>query len=178
MKPSEHPSTLSFPVAKRDHIYGPIDAPITLLEYGDYECPHCAAAHPIVLQLQEDVGERLCFAYRHYPLVAIHAYAVRAAEAVEAAGAQGKFWQMHDRLMTTRELADRDLIRHAGALGLNVSQFEKDLKDQKFFPRVQQDFNSGVRSGVLSTPTFFINGVKHIGGYDLQSLMSGLHAMR
>jgi protein-disulfide isomerase len=169
---------LVLPVSKRDHIRGPVDAPLTLLEFGDFECPHCGAAHPIVEAVRRRMGRRLRFVFRHFPLANIHPHAEAAAEAAEAAGAQGKFWEMHDRLFEHQEaLADEDLLAHAVALGLDLERFEAELADGTHAPRVRQDFITGVRSGVNGTPTFYINDVRHDGSYDAASLLAALEAV-
>jgi protein-disulfide isomerase len=172
---STHTPHLTVPVSERDHIRGPIDAPLTLLEYGDFECPHCGAAHPIVEEMRARLGRQLRFVYRHFPLTNIHPHAEPAAEASEAAGAQGRFWEMHDRLFENQDaLEEEDLVAHADALGLDVEQLADELADGVHAPRVRQDFLSGVRSGVNGTPSFYINGVRHDGSYDLASLLGAL----
>jgi protein-disulfide isomerase len=168
---------LVLPISGRDHILGPTDAPATLVEYGDYECPYCGLAHPIVTEVLRRFGRRLRFAFRHFPLAEIHPHAARAAEAAEAAGAQGKFWEMHDLLYTNQPaLADPDLVRYAGLLGLDMTRFVRELADHIWEPRVREDFMSGIRSGVNGTPTFFINGVRHDGPWDADTLSDDLMA--
>jgi protein-disulfide isomerase len=168
---------LTPPVSARDHVIGPALAPVTLVEYGDFECPYCAAAHPVVIELRHRLGNVLLFAFRHFPLTRIHPHAQRAAEAAQAAGAQGKFWQMHDLLYENQAaLEDQDLILYAVALGLDVGRFQSELIGGLHLPRVREDFLSGVRSGVNGTPTFFINGVRHDGSHDLASLESAVRA--
>jgi protein-disulfide isomerase len=160
---------------KRDHIRGPIHAPITLLEYGDFQCPHCGAAFPIVEAIRQNLSRHLRFAYRHFPLVQIHPRAERAAEAAEAAGAQGKFWDMHDTLFEHQDaLEDDDLLLYATDIGLDAGRFARELAAGVHAPRVREDFMSGVQSGVKGTPTFFINGVRHTGGYDPDSLLTAI----
>jgi protein-disulfide isomerase len=172
---SIHAPSLTVPVGERDHIRGPVDAPLTLLEYGDFECPHCGAAHPIVEAIRSRLGRRLRFVYRHFPLINIHPHAESAAEAAEAAGAQGSFWEMHDRLFEHQDaLEDEDLAAHADALGVDVERFVEELANGVHAPRVRQDFLSGVRSGVNGTPTFYINDVRHNGGHDMASLLVAL----
>ena len=166
---------LTPPVSKRDHTVGPASAAITLVEYGDYECPHCGAAHPIVKEIRRRLGNGLRFAFRHFPLSRIHPHAERAAEAAEAAATQGKFWQMHDRLFEHQDaLDDESLLVYAAAIGLDVDEFTRELLLGVHAPRVREDFLSGVRSGVNGTPTFFINGHRHDGSYDLQTLMAAI----
>jgi protein-disulfide isomerase len=163
------------PVSERDHRQGSLDAPIVLLEFGDYECPHCKAAFPVVKTIQEQLGDQLCFAFRHFPLVEIHAHAEPAAEAAEAAGAQNLFWEMHDLLfLNTPKLALSDFVKYAGSIGANLERFLKDLQTRRFLPPVREDIASGIRSNVPGTPTFFINGVRHAGGRDLTSLLGAL----
>lgn len=155
----------------RDHVRGSMDAPVTLVEYGDYECPHCGRAAPGVKELLRTFDGRMRFAFRHLPLPDVHPNAALAAEAAEAAGAQGAFWPMHDRLLTDQvalELAD--LVRYAAELGLDTARFERDLASGRHAPRVAQDVNSAEEAGVAGTPTFFMNEVLHRGGYDRASL--------
>jgi protein-disulfide isomerase len=152
------------PVGEGDHILGPSDAPVTLVEYGDFECPHCGAAYPILKSLLADLGDRVRFVYRHFPLTRSHPHAGRAAEAAEAAAAQGKFWEMHARLFEHQDaLTDDDLIAHAQAIGLDVDRFREAMDEGIYEPRVQADFRGGVRSGVNGTPTFLINGERYAG---------------
>jgi len=171
------PSTaqLSPPVGERDHIVGPASAAITLVEYGDYECPYCGAAHPIVKEVRRRMGNGLRFAFRHFPLSRMHPHAERAAEAAEAAGGQGKFWQMHDMLYEHQDaLEDDDLVAYAAAIGLDLERFGQDMLKGVHAARVHADFLSGVRSGVNGTPTFFINGYRHDGSYDFQTLIAAI----
>jgi protein-disulfide isomerase len=160
-------SKLTLPVADRDHIQGPIEAPVSLLEYGDYECPSCGAAYPIVKAIQRRFGHRLCFAFRNFPLVNMHPYAAHAAEAAEAAGAQGRFWEMHDLLFENQNaLADENLAQYASALGLDVPRLIREIQTGMHTERVREDFRSGARGGVNGTPTFFVNGARFEGGPD------------
>ena len=166
---------LTVPVSERDHIQGAIDAPMTLVEYGDYQCPYCGLAYPMVKEVQRTLADRLAFVFRHFPLVAVHPHALIAAEAAEAAGAQGRFWPMHDRLFEHQDALDpRSLIAHASALGLDVARFVEDLEAHRHLPRIRDDLESGSRSGVNGTPTFFVNGVRHEGAYDAESLIAAL----
>jgi protein-disulfide isomerase len=168
---------LVLPIDGRDHVLGAPDAPSTLVEYGDYQCPHCGLAHPIVGEVQRRLGRQLRFAFRHFPLAEIHPYAQPAAEAAEAAGAQGKFWEMHDLLFTNQAaLSPPDLLRYATALGLDVTRFASELTDRVWEPRVREDFMSGIRSGVNGTPTFFVNGLRHDGLWDADALIEALLA--
>jgi protein-disulfide isomerase len=172
-------SRLVLPIGGRDHVLGPPDAPATLVEYGDYQCPHCGAAHPVVKAVLRHLGRNVRFAFRHFPLAEIHPYALLAAEAAEAAGAQGKFWEMHDLLFENQDaLEDRNLLRYAEALDLDMPRFVAELAEHTWEPRVREDFMTGVRSGVNGTPTFFINGLRHDGPWDAESLIEALAAPR
>ena len=169
-------AALTLPVGKRDHIRGPADAAVTLVEYGDYECPHCGRAYPIIKAIQQRMGPRLRFAYRNFPLRESHPHAEQAAEAAEAAAAQGTFWEMHDRLFERQFALDGEyLIEYAGDLGLDVARFRNELSGGAYAPRVREDFRSGVTSGVNGTPTFFINGVRHDGSWEFEALLAALH---
>jgi protein-disulfide isomerase len=166
---------LTVPVSERDHVLGPATAPVTLVEYGDYECPYCGAAHRSLEQVLGVMGNDLRFAFRHFPLSQIHPHAYQAAEAAEAAGAQGRFWEMHDLLFEHQDrLGLRDLIAYAGALDLDLERFVTDLRGHAYAGRLREDFLSGVRSGVNGTPTFFVNGIRHDGGYDPEALLDAL----
>jgi len=167
---------LTLPVADdRDHVQGPADAAVTLLEYGDYECPFCGAAYPIVKHVQETMGERLRFVFRNFPITTAHPHAEQAAEAAEAAAAQGQFWPMHDLLYENqRHLETDDLIAYASRLGLDVPRFQRELADHVHAARVREDFMSGVRSGVNGTPTFYIDGERYEGSYDAEPLLDAL----
>ena len=148
---------------------------MTLLEYGDYECPYCGAAYPIVREVQSRMGERLRFVFRNFPITTSHPHAEQAAEAAEGAAAQGKFWQMHDLLYENqRRLGDPDLRSYAETLGLDVEQFDRDLAEHVHAARVREDFMSGVRSGVNGTPGFYINGARHDDSYDVETLLAAL----
>jgi len=166
---------LTLPIGDRDHVHGPADAPVTLVEYGDYECPHCKRAFPIVQEIQQRMGRRLRFVYRNFPLRESHPHAQHAAEAAEAAGAQGKFWEMHDRLFERQfALEDENLVEYAADLGLDSARFRRELTQRTYEPRVREDFRSGVLSGVNGTPTFFINGVRHDDGWEAEPLVAAL----
>jgi len=168
---------LTLPVTERDHIQGPATAPVTLVEYGDYQCPYCLQAYPIMIDIQEHMGDRMRLVFRNFPLTTLHSHAQHAAEAAEAAGAQGKFWEMHDYLFEHQDhLDDAALLRYAAEIGLDVERFSRDLKEHKFAARVKEDFQSGIRSGVNGTPTFFINGVRHDGAWDLETLTAAILA--
>ena len=151
------------PVGENDHALGPADAPVTLVEYGDYECPHCYRAHPMLKRIVANLGDRLHFVFRNFPLTEIHPHALHAAEAAEAAADQGKFWEMHDTIYEHQQdgplaLEDRALVGYAEELGLDARRVASALATDAYEERVRADFMSGVRSGVNGTPTFFING--------------------
>ena len=151
-------SRLTPDIGPRDHTQGSPNAIVQLCEYGDFECPHCGAAYPIVKAIQETMGSKLLFAYRHFPLTRIHPHAEHAAQLAETAGQYGKFWEMHDMLFEHQDaLEDEQLVGYAEALGI-------DPDWSAALPRVRADFTSGVRSGVNGTPTFFINGYRYDGG--------------
>jgi protein-disulfide isomerase len=148
---------------------------VTLVEYGDFECPDCGRAFPIVKQLQRVLGDRLRFVFRSFPLIEIHPYAEIAAEAAECAAAQGQFWPMFDTLFEHQEaLAPQDLVRYAATLGLDVPRFERDLADHRYAARVREEKIRGIENGVQGTPTFFINGRMHQGSYDYGTLLRAL----
>ena len=167
---------LTMPVTpERDHVRGPADAPAELVEYGDYECPFCAAAYPIVEGLLADAGDAIRFAFRHFPMSTVHPHAERAAQAAEAAAAQGRFWPMHELLFANQHrLGDRDLLGYARVLDLDVDRFARELATRVHLGRVREDLMSGVRSGVNGTPTFFTNGLRHDGSHDARSLAKAL----
>jgi len=164
-------SRLLLPIRPIDHVHGPEDAPYTLVEYGDYECPDCGRLFVILRDLQRDNDSRLRIVFRHYPLSGVHHHAQQAAEAAEAAGAQGKFWEMHTLLFERQQaLQTKDLIRYAGELGLDVERFRDELKRGKYSERVRADFLAGVQNGVYGTPGLFLNGVRYDGRWDQESL--------
>jgi protein-disulfide isomerase len=170
---------LVLPVSEeRDHIRGPKKAPVTLVEYGDFECPFCGEAYPVVEAVRLRMGKQLRFVFRHFPLVNSHSHAEAAAEAAEAAGAQGRFWEMHDMLFQHQDaLEDKDLLVYAQGIGLAVVRFEAEIAAGLYVPRVREDFLSGVRSGVNGTPSFFINGVRYDGPRDLESMVGALESV-
>jgi protein-disulfide isomerase len=172
---TEFGAELTVPVADGDHVQGPADAPVTLLEYGDYECPYCGAAYPIVKQVQTQMGDRLRFVFRNFPITTSHPHAEQAAEAAEAADAQGRFWEMHDHLYEHQQhLEPADLRSYAAELGLDVDRFEDELARHVHAERVRDDFMSGVHSGVNGTPSFYVNGVRHDGSYEAETLLAVL----
>jgi protein-disulfide isomerase len=167
---------LTPPVSAADHVAGPDDAPVTLVEYGDYECPYCGMAYPIVKVAQRELGSQLRFVFRNFPLAEVHPHARHAAQAAEAAAAQGKFWEMHDVLFEHQSaIEDADLIRYAVALALDAERLAQELKAGTYAKRVRDDFRSGVRSGVNGTPTFFVNGARYEGSWaDEEAFIRGL----
>jgi protein-disulfide isomerase len=166
---------LRLPVGERDHRQGPETAAVTLLEYGDYQCPFCGEAYPIVKQLQRELGDKLQFVFRNFPLTAAHPHAEKAAEAAESGGAQGRFWEMHDALYENQnDLTNDGLLRIAASVGLDEQTLKNDLSSAKFEDRVYEDFMSGVRSGVNGTPTFFINDIRYDGRWDYETLVAAL----
>jgi len=168
---SKDEGRLTAPVGPRDHAQGPDTAPVTLLEYGDFECPQCGSAYPIVKQLQSLFGARLRFVYRHFPLTNSHPHAQRAAEAAEWAAAHGAFWPMHDALFTHREaLADGEILKRVPGLGLDPASLPRAWAEHTYIARVKEDFLSGIASGVVGTPAFFVNGVRHQQAWDLETL--------
>ena len=168
---------LTVPVSQRDHQQGPETAPVTLVEYGDYECPYCGEAYPIVKEIQRRLGDRLRFVFRNFPLTQSHPHAEHAAEAAEAAAGREKFWQMHDSLFEhQRALDDAHLVQYAVALNLDKETFTREMIEHVHANRVREDFLSGVRSGVNGTPTFFINGVRHDDSYALERLLAAIEA--
>jgi protein-disulfide isomerase len=168
---------LTVPVSQRDHQQGPETAPVTLVEYGDYECPYCGEAYPIVKEIQRRLGDRLRFVFRNFPLTQSHPHAEHAAEAAEAAAGQEKFWEMHDYLFEHQQaLDDAHLVQYAVALHLDQETFVREMTAHVYANRVREDFLSGVRSGVNGTPTFFINGVRHDDPYELETLLAAIEA--
>ena len=172
-------ATLNPPVdPARDHVRGPDDAPVTLVEYGDFQCPYCGEAYPVVHELLRRFGDQVRFVFRHMPLPDLHPRSPAAAEAAEAAGAQGRFWEMHDHLFEHQlELADDELRAHAEAVGVpDGERFDSELRDGVHTSRVEEDYRSGARSGVPSTPRFFVNGVIHLGAASHADLAEAIDA--
>jgi protein-disulfide isomerase len=165
------PPTLAVPVSTDDWADGPADATVTFVEYGDFECPHCGEMEPILREVRRLAGPGMRFVFRHFPLTSSHPHAEIAAEAAEAAGAQGAFWPMHDTLLANQQALDvPDLVDYATALGLDADTLAADLASHLYEPKVREDFMGGVRSGVSGTPTFYINGARYDGDYDLAAL--------
>ena len=170
-------SLLKNPVGSEDHIQGDEDAPCTLVEYGDYECPHCGAAHPVIKRVERHFGKRLRFAFRNFPLTQIHANAQSAAETAEFAASEGKFWEMHDLLFENQDQLGDDLYAElATQLGLDAAKLQESLESGAYTGRVRSDFTGGVRSGVNGTPTFFVNGQRHNGPADFDHLVEAIEA--
>src|SRR5436309_9603607 len=162
---------LKIPVSEKDHVQGDANAPIILVEYGDYECPHCGHAYPIVKRVQKHFGERLAFVFRNFPLNQMHANAENAAEAAEFAAAHQRFWEMHDGLFENqRALGVPLLLELAQTLGLSAEKLQSALASDEYAQRVKSDFIGGARSGVNGTPTFFINGDRHDGSFEFEDL--------
>lgn len=165
-------------IGPSDHAQGPLDAPLVLVEYGDFQCPYCGEQYPVIKAVQEALGDELCFVFRHFPLVEAHPHAEHAAELTEAADTIGKFWQMHDRLYEHQSaLDDHSLAAHGQVLGLDATLIQTVL-DEEYEGRVRHDFLTGVRSGVNGTPSLFINGERYDGPRDADSLIDLLQAMR
>ena len=165
---------LSIPVGPQDHIDGPVDAPVTLVEYGDYECPYCGQAFGVLKDVQRAMGDRLRFVFRNFPISELHPHAVRAAAFAEAAAEIGKFWEAHDMLYTHQTaLAESDLYRYAASIGLEDAALSRAFQGA-FHQKIEGDFLGGVRSGVNGTPTLFINGVRYDGDRDVASLVEAL----
>ncbi|MES1952899.1 DSBA oxidoreductase [Salinisphaera sp. S4-8] len=163
------------PIDETDHTQGPDDAPVTLIEYGDFECPLCGQAYLIVERLRRDYGDDLRFAFRHLPLNKVHPHAAQAAQAAEAAGAQDAFWAMHAALFEhQRALEYEDLKGYAEDLALDTERFARELDERVYNKRVQADLRGGVRAGANGTPTFFINGVRHDGDFDFDTLSQAI----
>jgi protein-disulfide isomerase len=169
------PDLLTPPLGPDDHVEGPPDAPLELVMYGDFQCPFCTAAQPILRRVRERLDGRLRFAFRHFPLTAVHPDAQRAAEASEAAAAQDAFWPMHDALYSARGVLGLDAVLAAArSVGLDVERAREELAAGVHAARVEEDLRSGRAAGVTGTPGFFVNGVRHDGGYDAQSLIAAL----
>ena len=166
---------LASPVGERDHVQGPANASVTLVEYGDYECPYCRAAVAIVKELQLVLPDDLRYVFRHFPLENIHPHARRAAEAAEAAASQGKFFEMHAALFEHQAaLEEKDLLRYAAELGLDTARFNGELRADVHVDRVREDFLDGVRSGVRGTPTFYLDDVRYDGVVGVRQLIAAI----
>ncbi len=172
-------STLKDPVTPQDHIQGNNDAAITLVEYGDYECPFCGKAYFVVKQLQKHFGKQLRFVFRNFPLTEMHRQAGMAAEAAEFANDHKRFWEMHDLIYENQDrLSLPSLIELGESLGLPNKELNEALTNKKYEAKIQSDFMGGVRSGVNGTPTFYINGTRHSGAFDLETLVGAIESLQ
>jgi protein-disulfide isomerase len=168
-------SRLTPPVGERDHVLGPAGARVTLVEYGDYECPYCGELHPVIEAARNAFGGNLRFAFRHFPLRSSHPHALAAAKAAEAAGEQGRFWEMHDRLYQRQtQLEDEDLVGHARKIGLDVARFQRELAARTHEVRIREDLGSAAQSGAGGTPSLFINGELYQGSLDRNDVFAAL----
>jgi len=168
-------AALKIPVTSADHQAGADGAPVTLIEYGDYECPHCGHAYPIVQRIQEHFGDRLRFVFRNFPLNESHPNAEAAAEVAEFAGMHGKFWEMHDLLFENQDQFSGQIFAElAQSLGLSAEAMVEEVNSGKYRDHVRRDFEGGVRSGVNGTPTFFINGVRHDASFEFEELVAAI----
>ena len=166
---------LGLPVGKRDHVQGPPTASVTLVEYGDYECPYCRAAVPIVQELQQLLGDQLRYVFRHFPLSGSHPHAQQAAEVAEAAAVQGRFFEMHAALFENQDALEKDhLLQYAEDLGLDGARIRRELDAHAYAGRVREDFESGLSSGVRGTPTFYLDDVRHDGIIGVRQLLSAI----
>jgi len=157
---------MSIKINEKDHVQGNENAKIELIEYGDYECPYCGEAYPIIKKVQKELGNNLKFIFRNFPLVEMHPFALHAAIASEAAAEQGKFWEMHDILYENQKnLKDSDLIKYAEKIDLDVSKFEEDFNSNNIYQKIKEDFDSGVKNEIQGTPAFFINGKPFEGNW-------------
>lgn len=166
---------LIVPVSKYDHLLGDTEVPVVIVQYGDYECPYCGQAYSIVKSLERKFGNDLCIVFRNFPLAQVHPLATGAAQAAEAAGAQGKFWQMHDLLYEHQEALEfEDLVSYAQELELDVERFKQDVENNVYSEKVAQDIRGGIRSGVNGTPTFFLNGIRYDDSWDLDNFSAAI----
>jgi len=168
---------LKNPVTEQDHASGPETAPVTLLEYGNFECIHCGRAYPVIKQVQKLLGDNLCFVFRHFPPVQTHPHSLRAAEAAESAAAQQKFWQMHDELFSHQAaLEDRDLSNYAKRIGLNLERFSHDMTEHSFLQQIDADYQRSLfDEHITGTPTLYLNEARYTGATDFEGL---LHAIK
>ena len=165
---------LSIPVSAQDHSAGPANAPVTLVEYGDYQCPYCGQAYSVLKAVQQAMGNKLRFVFRNFPISEIHPHALHAAQFAEAAAAVGKFWVAHDMLYERQEaLDDRDLVAYGSIIGLDAAKL-REAFDGRFDEKIEADFMGGVHSGVNGTPSLFINGLRYDGERDVDSLVAAL----
>lgn len=176
---SDNSNDLTIAVSENDHIQGNPDAPIVLVEYGDFECSYCGDAYPIVQQLQADFGDDLCFVFRSFPLAQSHPHAKHAAVAAEIAADAGRFWEYHDALYENQNaLDDSSLAAFASELGIDTSTFKQDLENGQYADRVQESFSGGVESGVNGTPSFFVNGSRYDGDWNYEAFGEYLSTLR
>ena len=169
------PGRLKPPVSSKDHTQGNKNAPLELVEYGDYQCPHCGHAYPIIIAVQETINDNLKFVFRNFPLSEAHPDAFKAAVAAEAAALQHKFWEMHDIIYENQELLDwENLLLYAKSIGLDLTRFKADIKKDSVSAKIEEDFESGIRSRVNGTPTFFINGERYEGNWEANDLIEYL----
>lgn len=169
---------MSIHVNKEDHVLGPETAPVTLIEYADYQCPYCKKAYYIVKEIRREMGDKVRFVFRNFPLAELHPYAVNAAVAAEVAGSEGKFWEMHDLLFENQPaLNDYDLIEYAKKVGLDEARFQLEFEDERFIAKVQKDYDSGLDNGVEGTPAFFINGKMYEGDWTGRSLLEYMQSL-
>jgi protein-disulfide isomerase len=175
--PEDGRPRITFPVGERDHIQGPATAPVTLIQYGDFECPYCRAAVPIVEELQRSLGDQLRFVFRHFPLTAVHPHAQHAAEAAEAASLDGKFFEMHATLFAHQDaLDDRHLAQYAADLGIEPARIRDALRANTYASRVLEDVESGIASGVRGTPTFYLDDVRYDGNVGVRQFLAAIQA--
>lgn len=169
---------LKVPVTSDDHIQGKMDAPITLVEYGDFQCPYCGAAYPIIKEVQNNFGDQLRFVFRHFPLAEVHEFAKDAACTSEFAGAYNKFWEMHDEIYENQDmLSDEMLVQLTNSMGLNSKELLKAIESKRFDSKIQKNFMGGVRSGVNGTPSFFINDHRYNGPVDYNSIVQAIESV-
>jgi protein-disulfide isomerase len=163
-------------VTELDHASGPETAPVTLLEYGNFECIHCGRAYPVIKQVRKLLGDNLRFVFRHFPTVQTHPHSLRAAEAAEAAASQQKFWQMHDELFTNQTaLEDRDFSRYAQRIGLNVEKFTRDMTENSFLKQIEADYQRSLfDEHVTGTPTIYLNDIRYTGATDFEGLLNAI----
>lgn len=171
-------STLRVPIAEEDHVRGHEKAPVTLIEYGDYECPDCQKAYSIVKEIQKKFGDKVRFSFRHFPLQAKHPCAHVAAQIAEFSGEKNRFWEMHDLLFENQaRLGMPLLVELTQKLGLPIRDLENALENETYAPKIQKDFVGGIKSSVNRSPTFFINGERYNGNLDLEELTKHIEAL-
>lgn len=176
---TDNQNDLTIPVNENDHIQGNIDAPIVLVEYGDFECSYCGRAYPIIKKVQKHLGKDLCFVFRSFPLAQSHPNAMHAAEAAEIVTSTGKFWEYHDLLYENQEtLDDGSLARFAAQFGIDEKDMLQDLESGEYEDQVKESFNGGVESGVNGTPSFFVNGSRYDGDWEYEPLLEYLSSLR